>query len=269
MTGLSLVRVWGLVHGLILVKIVLLGAAAATWLQTAASTAWNFVTGLSLVRVWGLVAGMAILKLGLLGLAAATLVAQVAQWALNIAMTANPIGIIVVAIGALIAGLLLAAYYAYRFRDAIWEWIQQDPLLGPLATGLLWIIDQVKWLIENVPKIPGIGEKGPGDFSTGSDTGDSIIGGIARGSTVTPLFPGGRPLGVLRKLLGFAEGGVVPGRGPVPIIAHGGEAVLTPQMQANLMKALSDRGGTRWPGLGVSGGALPMALIGMAAATLF
>ena len=54
-----------------------------------------------------------------------------------------------------------------------------------------------------------------------------------------PIVPGGPTLEDIGKLLGFAEGGIVPGSGPVPVLAHGGEAILTPQMQANLMQALS------------------------------
>lgn len=42
-----------------------------------------------------------------------------AQWALNVAMTANPIGIVVVAVGALIAGLVLAYKQSQTFRAVL------------------------------------------------------------------------------------------------------------------------------------------------------
>jgi tape measure domain-containing protein len=43
-----------------------------------------------------------------------------AQWALNIAMNANPIGMIIVAIGALTAGVMYAYNHFEKFRAVIW-----------------------------------------------------------------------------------------------------------------------------------------------------
>jgi phage-related protein len=42
-----------------------------------------------------------------------------AQWLLNAAMTANPIGVVIVAIGALIAVVLLATHHSEAFRDVV------------------------------------------------------------------------------------------------------------------------------------------------------
>ncbi|MEB0262299.1 phage tail length tape measure family protein [Mucilaginibacter sp. 10I4] len=53
------------------------------------------------------------------GLAVVTGVLTAAQWLLNAAMTANPIGIIVVAIGALAAGLVLAYQKSETFRAVL------------------------------------------------------------------------------------------------------------------------------------------------------
>ena len=52
-------------------------------------------------------------------LAAAVGVITIAQWAWNAAMTANPIGIIIVAIAALVAGLVYAWHNSETFRDVV------------------------------------------------------------------------------------------------------------------------------------------------------
>ncbi|MFG1800191.1 hypothetical protein ACGFI4_08460 [Micromonospora carbonacea] len=71
--------------------------------------------------------------------AAATGIATAAQWAWNLAMSANPIGIVIVAIGALVAGIVWLATQTTFFQDtwraiwgkigepvtAAWEWIKR------------------------------------------------------------------------------------------------------------------------------------------------
>lgn len=99
--------------------------------------------------------------------ATATAVWTAAQWLLNAALTANPIGLVVLAIVALVAALVLAWQHSETFRaivtgafdavmsvvSAVWHWVADNwPLLlgiltGPigLAVGLIityW--DQIK-----------------------------------------------------------------------------------------------------------------------------
>lgn len=101
---------------------------------------------------------------------------EVAQIALNLVLTANPIGIIVVAIGALVAGLIWAYNNVEWFHDAVqavWEWIKNNwPLLltiltGPIGGAVLIIInywDEIKaaavavfdWIKENWPYLLAI-----------------------------------------------------------------------------------------------------------------
>lgn len=89
----------------------------------------------------------------------ATGVATAAQWLWNVAMTANPIGIIIVAIGALIAIIVLIATKTTWFQDAwkwtwavikasvepVWDWIKNT-----LWPGIQWvyqkIVDGVVWV---------------------------------------------------------------------------------------------------------------------------
>lgn len=74
-----------------------------------------------------LAAGYLAYQAALLVARAATMVATGAQWLLNAAMTANPIGILVLAIAALVAGLILLytrSETARRIMDAAWAAIK-------------------------------------------------------------------------------------------------------------------------------------------------
>lgn len=79
-------------------------------------------------------------------LAIVTRLVTAAQWLLNVALDANPIGIVVVAIAALIAGLILAYKHSETFRKAVdgmvavmkpaWEWIKEHwKLLASIIAG--------------------------------------------------------------------------------------------------------------------------------------
>ena len=70
--------------------------------------------------------------------AIATGVMTAAQWALNVALTANPIGIVVVAIGALVAGLVIAYQKSEKFRNVVqfaWQMLKRfwPVLLRPIG----------------------------------------------------------------------------------------------------------------------------------------
>lgn len=102
----------------------------------------------------GVVGAMAAYKAVMLASAAASAIATAAQWALNVAMTANPIGIVIVAIGALIAGIVLlvknwdAVKAAFGravdfFKigiDKIWNWFSgmlDNPFFRAISTIFL------------------------------------------------------------------------------------------------------------------------------------
>lgn len=72
----------------------------------------------------------------LLALQAPLLIMTAAQWALNVAMTANPIGIIVVAIGALIGGLIIAYKKSENFRASLDGLIEVGKLIGRVYMGV-------------------------------------------------------------------------------------------------------------------------------------
>ena len=88
--------------------------AAAAWVASAArmAVAWTVSTA-------RMVAQLAIQRGAMLAARAATLAMAAGQAILNAVMTANPIGIVIVAIAALVAGLVLAYNKSETFRTAV------------------------------------------------------------------------------------------------------------------------------------------------------
>lgn len=104
---------------------------------------------------------------------AATMAWTAVQWALNAALNANPIGLVVLAIAALVAGLIYAYNNSETFRNivqgvfqavgaaATWLW---ETVLKPVFDGLveLWqnvVAPVITWLWETIfkPAFDGIG----------------------------------------------------------------------------------------------------------------
>lgn len=85
--------------------------------------------------------------------AVATKVMAAGQWALNAAMAANPIGLVVVAIAALVAGFVLAYKKSETFRTIV------DAVAKAASTAIGWIVDKVEalvgWVKDKLPKAFG------------------------------------------------------------------------------------------------------------------
>jgi hypothetical protein len=103
--------------------------AAVVYTVSAAMRAWAAIT-----KVW-----MAVTK-----------IAAAVQWALNAAMLANPVGLVILAIAGLVAGLVIAYKKSETFRKIVngafhgvqkaakfaWDWIKQNwPLILAVITG--------------------------------------------------------------------------------------------------------------------------------------
>jgi TP901 family phage tail tape measure protein len=102
-----------------------------------------------------------------------------AQLALNVAMTANPVGLIIVGVAALIAGLVALGIVIYRNRDAIAAFFiaikdlvvkgfqKIAPVLEVIGRGFMTylltpinlVIMAIKGLLTLLSKIPGVGDK--------------------------------------------------------------------------------------------------------------
>ncbi|WP_367582254.1 phage tail tape measure protein [Tsukamurella tyrosinosolvens] len=109
--------------------------AASTGAGTAAITANKIAMGAHLITT------------GAIKVATTTWTA--AQWLLNAALSANPIGLIVVGIAALVAGIVLAYKNSETFRDIVagaWNWIKEAALsVVSWFTDTAWPALQAVW----------------------------------------------------------------------------------------------------------------------------
>lgn len=141
---------------LIVLKAVSIASAIATGVSTAAQIAYNVVMGIS-IALQGKSAFFVMGNAVAYGAyRAVVLTATAAQWLLNAALTANPIGLVIVAIAALIA-LVVVAVKHYKQWGAALLWF-----LGPVGR----VISAFKSIYDNWDMI----KKG---FTTGG-----IIGGL-------------------------------------------------------------------------------------------
>jgi hypothetical protein len=124
-----------------------------------------------------------------------------AQWLLNIALDANPIGLVIIAIAALVAGFIFAYTHCTPFRNFI------NNLWTDLKAFGMWIWSVLKPQIESLGNLFG---------AIGNGLGTLV-------NTAHSLH-----------IPGFALGGIVPGAIGAPMLAvvHGGERVSTPAQQA-------------------------------------
>ena len=134
----------------------------------------------------------------------------VAQGLLNTALTANPIGLVIVAIGALVAaGVLLYQNWdtVKAAATALWQWISDvfERIKGAVQAAVDWVGQKLEPLFalvrrarDAIASIPGVG---------------SALSAVG--------------------LPGFATGGIVPGPVGAPMLAvvHGGEEVRTRAQQ--------------------------------------
>lgn len=110
-----------------------------------------------------LVAGLAAYKTAVLVIGAVTKAWAAMQAVLNVALTANPIGLIIGAVAALVAGLVLAYNKSETFRNivnavwngiktaigAVWNWIK-DTLVPGLKSAWDGIASAAQWLWHSV-----------------------------------------------------------------------------------------------------------------------
>jgi hypothetical protein len=105
------------------------------------------------------------------------LLVEKAQWLLNAAMSANPIGLVVAAIAALVAGLILAWKKFDGFRTAVkatWDTIKG---FGEILKN--FVIDRIQGLLTGIGKIgEAIGKLFKGDFSGAWESAKEGVKGI-------------------------------------------------------------------------------------------
>lgn len=88
----------------------------------------------------------------------ATLAWQAAQWLLNIAMTANPVGLIIVGIAALIAIIAAVIYWIAKNTDwfqRLWDWVKRvaDAVRDKLAGAFDWLKDKITTVVDTIKRL--------------------------------------------------------------------------------------------------------------------
>lgn len=154
----------------------------ANWLTGGSTSA-----GIFTIVVGGLAAGLLTYSLIMGGAAAYTGILTAAQWLLNTAMTANPIGIVVVALGALIGGLAIAYNKFEGFRamvDGVWGVLKQ------VGTNIMGMFSKLpEMVIKSFTQIPsaiaqvfsGVGDLFTAIFSGNFSAIPKILKGIGGG----------------------------------------------------------------------------------------
>ena len=154
-------------------------------------------------------------KIALIAASVATKVAAVAQWLLNVAMSANPIGLVILAIAGIIAIIVALTRHLDKVKvvfQAVGEfivdkfkavvnffksipaaikavfWKVADFILAPISFVVNKIIDAINWVIRMFNKLPGvnIGEIG-GKIPKFSETVAMQYGGIVTKPTLAVL----------------------------------------------------------------------------------
>ena len=149
-------------------KVKVLGAAIIG--LTVAVGAYRVAQALSLVVLKAQTLGTIQYKVVQLAMAAGTGVATAAQWLLNAALTANPIGLVIVAIAALVAGIVLIATKTTWFQTVwgvmtdglgkAWQWLWNSilaPIIRFVLNGFASITDGIASMLNVLSNIPGFG----------------------------------------------------------------------------------------------------------------
>jgi len=180
----------------------------ATAFASEHTTAVKIVVGI----VAALAAGVLVANAAMKVYAAGTVIARGAvaaytavQWLLNIAMTANPIGIVIVALAALVAGVVIAYKKSDEFREIlnkVWAVVKLSPL-GLLITHFTDIKNVVEAAVGWIAKIKF--PKTIADlFGTLERTVERVVDWISKIKFPKPpgwlgkIIPGGAPSGAVR-----------------------------------------------------------------------
>lgn len=134
---------------------------------TALGTFWQIA--------WGSAANVATRSTGLLA---------AAQWAWNAALTANPVGVVIMAIAALVTGIIYAYNHFAKFRAVLWGvWAtikEFGRIVGEVFTGLWHIIHGVFTLDSSEIKLGGAQEV-DAMFNSGKRLGAAFTQGYDEG----------------------------------------------------------------------------------------
>ena len=180
-----------------------IGAAMIVWntAMGAASIAQGVfiaATGASTVAIEGNVIALTAHKVAMVAGATATKAITAGQWLLNAALTANPIGLVVAALAALVAGLVYAYNHSETFRkivDAAWKGIKVAA-----EAVVNWFVDTAWPFLKKVWE--GIGE----GFSWLVTKAGEVWTGVKEKFTAIVDFVTGLPQAITNGAKGMWEG---------------------------------------------------------------
>ena len=184
-------------------KIATMGVSAALWV-------WNTAGLKTLLITTKNIAVSIAHRTATLAMQGATMIMTGAQWALNAALTANPIGLVVVGVGLLVGGLVLAYKKSEVFRTGVhnlwtkmknlWTSINSNPF-GKLAIDILALMNPITAVISGLGKLKeswswvkeklGIGGGGTGGGGTPKPKKKFAKGGIVTSPTYAEVGEGG------------------------------------------------------------------------------
>jgi len=148
------------------------GVQLSTWLSKHTAVTWAIVGALGAFATVSIAVKVANLASATATSvwAAATGIATAAQWLLNAALTANPIGLVVVAVAALVGVIILIATKTTWFQtvwgvmtDALataWRWLWNSilaPIIRFVLNGFASITDGIANMLRVLSNIPGFG----------------------------------------------------------------------------------------------------------------
>ena len=131
------------------------------------------------------VAVLILQKAQMLASATVTGVMTAAQWLLNVALSANPIGLVIIGITALIAGMVALYKWCEPVRQVF------DAVFGWIGEKLQWVMDKFSGVGKAIGKIAGFfgfggGDEAPAEGAAGSTSGATAP---ASGTTALPAMP--------------------------------------------------------------------------------
>jgi hypothetical protein len=125
--------------------------AAVVVAIAAGFTLWATALAITAARTVISTAALVAHKVATLAVRGATLLATAAQWLFNVAMTANPIGLVIVAIGALIAIIVLLVKHWDSVTAAVqWCWDKIKQFASAAVDAMKGVLD---WMAANWPKL--------------------------------------------------------------------------------------------------------------------
>jgi hypothetical protein len=218
------------------------------------------------VGIWLLITAFNVGRTAIIAIEVATKVWTATQWLLNFALSANPIGLVILAIGALIATVILVTRNFDFFKNIVltcWDAIKSASqftwynILKPIFDAFVFAINLVgqafggvvNWVRDNWGAIRDLA-KAPIQF----------VVDVVYNNGILPLWNGIASVFGLHQLgpVHMATGGVLPGYAPgrdsVPAMLSPGEGVLVPEAVAALGPDFVLRANKTFSGGRVSGG---------------